>query len=94
MGLWIAYQKHCHACWGSYVEMSEDEDVMNMMQDRTAPCISFGPAGNIQGSIKCYNIEIKQIAKRHTITPLPMPDQIIHTVIKMGKRAKQICVKD
>jgi hypothetical protein len=88
-GLKVDYAKHCRARWGSYVEASDDLDVTNTMRDRTSPCIVLGPTGNIQGSVRCYNLETKSIVKRRTITPLPMPDRVIRRVIALGKRSKQ-----
>jgi hypothetical protein len=88
-GLRMDYAKHCRARWGSYVEAHDDPDITNDMRPRTSPCIVLGPTGNIQGSIKCYNLETKAVVKRRNITPLPMPDRVIKCVIDLGKRAKQ-----
>jgi hypothetical protein len=88
-GLKIDYSKHCRARWGSYVEASDDLDVTNTMRDRTSPSIVLGPTGNIQGSVRCYNLETKSVVKRRTITPLPMPGRVIRRVLELGKRSKQ-----
>jgi hypothetical protein len=55
------------------------------MKDRTHACIALGPTGNIQGSLKCFNIDTGKIIKCQTITLLPMPDQIVKKVRKWGK---------
>ena len=55
-GLHLDFKKHCRARFGSYVEASQDPDITNTMNDRTAPCIVLGPTGNVQGSINCYNL--------------------------------------
>jgi hypothetical protein len=87
------YAKHCQARWGSYVKAHDDPDVTNDMRSRTLPCIVLGPTGNIQGSIKCYNLEMKVVVKRRNITPLPMPDRVIKRVVALGQRAKQTRTK-
>lgn len=76
------YPLHCRARFGAYVEASQDSDITNTMNDRTAPCIVLGPTGNVQGSVSCYNLETKQVVTRRTITPLPMPDRVIRRVLK------------
>ena len=88
-GLKLDYKKHCKALWGSYVEASDDNEVTNTMRARTSPCIVLGPTGNIQGSVKCYNLDTQQIIKRRTVTPLPMPDRIIKLITRLGKKSKQ-----
>ena len=69
-GLKMDYTKHCKARWGSYVEFSDDNGITNMMRDRTSSCVVLGPTGNLQGSVKCYNLETNKIIKRRTITLL------------------------
>jgi hypothetical protein len=49
----------------------------------------LGPTGNSQGSIWCYNLQSKQVIKRRTVTPLPMPNRVIRRIQKLGKLAKQ-----
>ena len=88
-GLAVDFKAHCRALFGSYVEASEDADITNGMQGRTVPCICLGPSGNVQGSVICYNLETKQVIKRRTIKPLPMPDRVVKRVIQIGKRSKQ-----
>lgn len=42
-GMSVDYKAHCRARFGAYVEASEDADITNNMQGRTAPCICLGP---------------------------------------------------
>jgi hypothetical protein len=74
IGLRLDYAKHCKACFGAYVEASQDPDVSNTTDDRTAPCIVLGPTGNVQGSVFCFNLETKKVITRRVIKPLPMPN--------------------
>jgi hypothetical protein len=66
-GTKMDYSKHCKALWGSYVEASKDADITNTLKQRTYPCIVLGPTGNFQGSVKCFNLETKQVIKRRTV---------------------------
>jgi hypothetical protein len=88
-GMRMDYAKHCKARFGAYVEASDDPTITNTLRSRTSPCIVLGPTGNLQGAVKCYNLETKKIVDRREITPLPMPDKVVHRVIKLGQRAKQ-----
>jgi hypothetical protein len=77
-GMKMDYAKHCKARFGSYVEASDDPTITNTLRDRTSPCIVLGPTGNLQGAVKCYNLQTKQIVDRREVTPLPMPDKVIN----------------
>ena len=50
------FTKDCKAVCGSYVEASEDASVTNDMTAWTNACSALGPASNIQGSQKCFDI--------------------------------------
>jgi hypothetical protein len=73
-GLKLDFVKHCKYLWGSYVEASEDAEITNTLRSCTFPCIMLGPTGNTQGSVWCFNLQSKQVIKRRTVKPLPMPD--------------------
>ena len=62
------------AQFGSYVEASYDHIVTNDMKDRTHGCIALGALGNLQGSLKCFDLLTGQVVLRRTFTVLPMPD--------------------
>ena len=52
----LDFTKNCMAIFGSYVEASEDASVTNDMTPWTHACIVLGPAGNIQGSQKYFDV--------------------------------------
>jgi hypothetical protein len=54
----IDFAKHCRVSFGAYVEASKDADITNTMCPRTHPCIALGPSGNLQGSVKCFDLEL------------------------------------
>jgi hypothetical protein len=59
------------------------------MTPRTHPCIACGPTGNLQGSVKFYCLATGRIIKRQNWTELPMPDNIIKKVNKIGLSERQ-----
>jgi hypothetical protein len=68
---------------------SFDDEITNTLKERTHSCISLGTSGNIQGSIKCLDLETGRVVKRRTVKVLPMPECVIKRVIKMGKKSRQ-----
>jgi len=63
--------------FGAYVEASTDADITNDMKSRTHPCVSLGPSGNMQGSLKCFDIKTGKVVTHRTNKVIPMPDDII-----------------
>ena len=59
-GMKLDFKKHCRARFGAYVEASYDDVITNTMKDRTHACIALGPTGNVQGSVKCFDINSRK----------------------------------
>ena len=89
-GMKLDFKKHCRARFGAYVEASYDDVITNTMKDRTHACIALGPTGNVQGSLKCFDLETGRIVKRRTVTPVPMPNRILKKIKKWGQKSKQM----
>ena len=87
-GLKTDYARDCKVDPGSYVEASVDAIVTNDNSERTTSCVALGPAGNRQGSIKCFSIETGRILYRRTVTAVPWPEdgKLIRKVEEWGKR--------
>jgi hypothetical protein len=88
-GMKLDFGKHCRVPFGAYVEASFDDEVTNMLKERTHSCISLGTSGNAQGSIKCLDLATGRVVKRRTVKVLPIPKRVIKRVIQMGKKSKQ-----
>ena len=71
------YKKMCCAAFGDYIEASEDAIITNTMRPQTHPCIALGPSNNLQGSVKCIDLETGRVVTRRNFEILPMPDRII-----------------
>ena len=50
------YARDCKVDPGSYVEASVDATVRNDNSEQTKSCVALGPAGDHQGSVKCFDI--------------------------------------
>ena len=76
-----------------------DAIVTNDNSERTTSCVALGPAGNRQGSVKCFSIETGRILYRRTVKAVPWPEdgKLIRKVEEWGKRAvraiKRGCIK-
>ena len=90
-GLKIDVAKDCKVQFGSYIEASTDADITNTMVERTESCLALGPAGNLQGSVKCFSLLTGKLLIRRTVKTLPIPDRILKLINKWGRssRSKQ-----
>ena len=84
----IDMKKDCRALFGAYVEASRDADVTNTMAERTHSCISLGPSGNLQGSLKCFDLITGKVIVRRTFRTIPIPDRILKLVNRWGKTSR------
>ena len=88
-GMKLDFNKHCKVQFRAYIEASFDDEFTNTLKEQTHSCISLGTSGNLQGSIKCLDLETGGVVKRRTVKVLPMPERVvIRRVIKMGKNSR------
>ena len=92
-GLTIDYKRDCKAVAGAYVEASTDAEITNDNSERRKSCIYLGPAGNRQGSSKCFVIETGAVVVRRIFDILPYPDAILKKVENWGKRSKRAILR-
>jgi hypothetical protein len=85
----LDYKKHCCVLPGTYCEVHYEPTPINTMAWQTHECIALGPTGNLQGSIKFYCLTTGRVLKRHSFTPMPMPDWVIKWVDAIGEREGQ-----
>eukprot|EP00804_Cyclotella_cryptica_P002560 CCRYP_010401-RA/>CCRYP_010401-RA protein AED:0.15 eAED:0.13 QI:0/0/0/0.5/1/1/8/0/1350 len=85
----VDFARHCRVPFGAYVEASEDAIITNTMRPRTHGCIALGPSGNLQGSIKCFDLKTGMVVKRRVVHELPMPDSVIRRISYWEKKSKQ-----
>ena len=70
-------KKDCRALFGAYVEDSKDAVTTNTMDERTHSCIPLGPSGNLQGSVKCFDLLTGKLIIQRTVKTAPYPHRII-----------------
>ena len=80
--------KDCRAQFGSYIEPSKDADITNTTDERTHACLALGPSGNLQGSVKCFDLLTGKVIIRRTIKVLPIPGRIVKLANAWGKTSK------
>jgi hypothetical protein len=85
----LDYKKHCQVLPGTYCEVLNKPSPSNTMTPCTHEAIALGPAGNLQGSVKCCSLNTGQVLKRCLFMPIPMPDRIIAKVNNIGAKEKQ-----
>ena len=74
---------------GEYIEASTTDEKTNDMKSRTHELIALGPAGNFQGSLKCFDVETGKVVWCRTYKTLPISDRIIKVMHKwvQGQKA-------
>jgi hypothetical protein len=85
----LDYNKHCQVLPGTYCKVHNEPSPSNTMTPRTHKAIAVGPTGNFQGSVKFYSLTTGRIIKQRSLTPMPMPDQVIKCVNAIGLRKRQ-----
>ena len=70
LGRAIDFEKDCLISFRAYVEASHDKIVTNTSRDRTCAYIALGPSGNLQGSIKCFDLLTSKVVVRRTVKEL------------------------
>ena len=90
MGKKLDLKKDCRVLVGSYVEASADLVITNDMSERTHACIVLGPSGNLQGSIKCFDLLTGQVIRRRRFTPMPMTVNVLKLANRWGKMTRTI----
>ncbi len=84
-GMQLDFDKHCKLRFGSYVQTHEKHD--NSMVPRTIGAIALRPTGNQQGGYYFFSLSTGRRLNRNRWTELPMPDDVIKSVVAMAKNA-------
>ncbi len=86
----LKFDIHCQSRFGEYVEAHEDHIVTNNVQElQTFPAIVLGPTGNLQGTVKVFDIKTGRVKKVKTFDRYPMPDSIIEIVNAWGEKLRK-----
>ena len=88
------WAKHLTYPFGTYLEAHADNEVTNTMSDRTFPGIFCGTTGNIQGTMRVFDINTGLVKKCRNATKFPMPDDVIRKVNAWGKKSSRRDLKN
>ena len=78
-------KKDCKAQFGAYLEASKDADITNTMVERTHSCVALGPSGNLQGSVKCFDLLTGRVVVCRIVKVLLVLDSILKLLNHWGK---------
>lgn len=81
----LDYAKHCKIPFGSYCQVSQDNNPSNTDRERTVAAICLGPTGNLQGSYIYFSLATWKKITRPQATPLPINDLVIVWVEKIAR---------
>ena len=62
----VDFKLHCRGTFGQYVMAHVDPDVTNDMNGRTFQGLYLGPTGNLQGTVKCLDLNTGCVKKGET----------------------------
>ena len=85
---------YCRADLGVYIESTMDADVINGQEARTHSCISLGPSGHIQGSLKGFDLEPGKVVNRRRLVQMPFPNQMLTRAVAWGAKSNAQTTKD
>ena len=61
----------------------------NDMNGRTFAALYLGPTGNLQGTVKAWDINTGCVKKMKVFDVVPMPDSVVDTVNKWGMKCQK-----
>ncbi len=76
---------HCHAPFGAYCKVHDNNDVTNTLQGHTHPVICLGPTGNLQGNYKFLLLDTGKRILCRNFTELPLTTSIQKQVEMMAQ---------
>ena len=76
----VGFDLHCRADFGQKT---------NDMNGRKFAALYLGPTGNLQGTVKAWDINTGCVKKVKTFNVVSMPDSVIGTVNKWGQKYKK-----
>ena len=74
------FDAHFKFQWVKYVEVHKDPDVTITNRSRTYPGVYLIPTGNVQGTLKVFDLNTGVVKNLSSATAFPMPDRFIELV--------------
>ena len=82
----VDFDLHCRADFGQYIHAHIEPEKSNDMNGRTFAGLYLGPTGNLQGTVKAWDINTGRVKKVKVFDVVPMPDSVVDTVNEWGKK--------
>ena len=93
-GRGVDYNKDCRATFGAYVQATTEKIVTNNNTPRTHGCIALGTSGNMQGSLKCFDLKTGKVVTRRIIKQIPWLERTLKIANAWGRKSKRLILKD
>ena len=92
----IEYTKDLRVGFGDYCQCytPRSDQEKNSMKPRTEGAIALLPVGNLQGSVKFFNLSTSRVITRDHWYELPMPSQVIDHLNQLASKEKRQLSKD
>ena len=89
IGVKLDYNYHFKLVFGAYAQVHEESFPTKSQQAWTLGAICLGSSGNLQGGYKFMNLQTGKKLTRCRWTSLPMPQEVIDRVNKLGEVDRQ-----
>ncbi len=73
----LEYKKMCRLLFGAYVQVHNNNLVINTMESRTTGAVNLGPTVNTQGGHWFLNLTTGNVVTRRSWMKLPIPTEVI-----------------
>ena len=81
----LDFNKYFKHQFGTYVEAHEDPVITNTNRSRTYPGVYIGTTGNLQGTLKVFDVTSGKVKKPRSVTAFNAPDRVIDIADRWGK---------
>ena len=85
----LDYKRDLSVDFGDYLQAWTPNHKTNSMHSRTNGCIALMPTGNVQGTVRCFQLHNGAIVNRDNFTILPMPDHVVAHLNDLAARDKR-----
>ena len=82
----VDFNLHRRGRFGQYVHAHIEPDATNDMRGRTFAGLYLGPTGNLQGTVKVWDLHTGHVKKVKKFDVVPMPDRTVKKVNDWGLR--------
>ena len=78
----VDFDLHCRVGFGQYIHAHIEPEKSNDMNERTFAALYLGPTGNLQGTVKAWDINTGCVKKVKVFDVVSMPNSVVDIVNK------------